>query len=68
MKLSHRYKGYVNKYHLGYPTDYQVAVDLDNTEDCTININKVHRGKLNIISDIGMYKNIIFFNYLFDTT
>lgn len=27
----------------GYPTDYQVAADLDNTEDCTININKVER-------------------------
>ena len=26
----------------GYPTDYQVAADLDSTEDCTIHINKVH--------------------------
>jgi len=27
----------------GYPTDYQVAADIDNTEDCTISVNKVHR-------------------------
>ena len=25
----------------GYPTDYQVAADIDNAEDCTINVNKV---------------------------
>ena len=32
--------------YLGYPTDYQVAAGVTQTEQCLININKVKSGKL----------------------